>query len=133
MFKRMFLGVALLLGLISLINGTLMIYGPETWYWMVPGVPDRGPFNQHFVRDIGITYVIIGSSYLFGVLYGRNRTILWLFPTIWLLGHAVFHMWEVYVGICSPDSLKEDFWGVTFPAFLGCLLTYLSMKEVTIE
>ncbi|MDP2713772.1 hypothetical protein [Rheinheimera sp.] len=40
---------ALLLGLAALVNGSFMTIAPETWYWLVPGVPDRGPFNQHFL------------------------------------------------------------------------------------
>ena len=42
----------------------------------------------------------------------------WWAPTFWLTGHALFHIWEVLVGICGPWSLLEDFAGVTLPALL---------------
>jgi len=91
-------------------------------------VPDRGPFNQHFVRDIGINYMLIGSAFIVGAVYAKNRLLLWLMPTAWLAGHAIFHVWEVFVGICGPESLIVDFGGVTLPALLGMLLIYASAK-----
>ncbi|GAA6154245.1 hypothetical protein [Pseudoteredinibacter isoporae] len=119
-------GIAILLGLGSLANAVLMIAAPESWYWVVPGVPDRGPFNQHFVRDIGIIYLLIGASFTYGAVYPKNRCVLWLFPTAWLAGHGVFHIWEVIVGICGPESLLEDFAGVTLPALLASGICYAS-------
>ncbi|MFK7913247.1 MAG: hypothetical protein AB8B93_04990 [Pseudomonadales bacterium] len=119
MANRLSIGIAVLLGLGALGNGVYMMIAPESWYWLVPGVPDRGPFNQHFVRDIGFTYALIGGAFIYGATYARNRLLLWSMPTAWLLSHAVFHVWEVVAGICGPASLVEDFGGVTLPALLG--------------
>ncbi|NJN51100.1 MAG: hypothetical protein HC809_04290 [Gammaproteobacteria bacterium] len=105
-------------------NGTFMVIAPESWYWMVPGVPDRGPFNQHFVRDIGFVYVLGGAAFIYGAVYAEHRLLLWSLPTAWLVSHALFHVWEVIVGICGPESLVEDFGGVTIPALLGLGLIY---------
>lgn len=121
-------GIALLLGLAALSNGVFMTVAPEPWYWAVAGVPDRGPFNQHFVRDIGFIYVLIGAFFIYGALYARHRFQLWILPTAWLALHAVFHIWEVVVGICGPESLIEDFAGVTLPALLALGLTYGSYR-----
>lgn len=119
MSARFSTGLALLLGLAALVNGTFMTLAPEAWYWLVPGVPERGPFNQHFLRDIGINYMLIGAAFVCGALYPRQRLPLWAVPTAWLVGHALFHIWEVLVGICGPASLLEDFAGVTLPALLA--------------
>src|SRR5215831_10035016 len=43
-------------------NGLAMLEVPANWYAMVPGVVDTGPFNVHFVRDIGIAYVVAGAA-----------------------------------------------------------------------
>jgi len=43
-------------------NGLAMLVVPANWYAMVPGVVDTGPFNVHFVRDIGIAYVVAGAA-----------------------------------------------------------------------
>ena len=129
MFNKMGTGIALLLGLAMLGNGVFMTIAPESWYWMVPGVPDRGPFNQHFVRDIGFIYVLGGAAFVHGSVYTKQRFLLWLMPTVWLVSHAIFHVWEVVVGICGPKSLIEDFGGVTLPALLGLGLIYGSYRD----
>ena len=120
--------LALLLGLAALANGVLMTLAPESWYWLVPGVPERGAFNQHFLRDIGINYMLIGAAFVCGAIYPAQRLILWWVPTAWLVGHALFHVWEVLVGICGPASLFEDFAGVTLPALVALGLLYYSAK-----
>ena len=122
------IGIAVVLGILLLGNGVFMTINPESWYWMVPGVPDRGPFNQHFIRDIGFIYVLIGASYTVGAVYAQHRLQLWLLPTAWLVMHAIFHVWEVVVGICGPESLIEDFGGVTLPALLGIYLLVSSSR-----
>jgi len=110
--------VAILLGMIFVANGVYQLLAPESWYWAIPGVPDRGPFNQHFVRDIGIIYVLCGVGAILGALNPVQRFGYWWAPIAWLAGHALFHIWEVIVGICGPESLLEDFAGVTLPAIL---------------
>ena len=125
--------LAALLGLAMLTNGIFMISTPETWYWLVPGVPDRGPFNQHFVRDSGFIYTLIGAAFIYGSVYTKHRLQLWWMPTAWLGCHALFHVWEVIVGICGPESLIEDFAGVTLPALLALTLLYISYGTRTGE
>ncbi len=126
MFSKAVTWLAVLLGLATLANGTFMVTAPETWYWAVPGVPDRGPFNQHFVRDIGFIYMLIGAAFVYGAIYTKHRLALWWMPAAWLAAHAIFHIWEVVVGICGPESLLEDFGGVTLPALLALCLVYAS-------
>ena len=121
--------LALLLGMLAIINGVIMIFSPEPWYWAVAGVADRGPFNQHFLRDIGIIYLLIGIAFIIGTFYLKLRFALWLMPTAWLTGHAVFHFWEVATGICEPESIIEDFAGVTLPAMIASWLTYRAFKD----
>ncbi|MEI8595402.1 hypothetical protein [Photobacterium sp. Hal280] len=129
MLNKWRIGIAALLGLAALGNGVLMTIAPEPWYWMVPGVPDRGPFNQHFLRDIGMNYILIGMAFIWGAIYTRQQLILWLMPTAWLAGHAIFHVWEVLVGICGPEFLIIDFGGVTLPALLALWLIFSSYQE----
>src|SRR5262249_22421624 len=83
--------VALALGVAALANGLFMLAGPEAWYFAVPGVTDTGPFNQHFVRDIGLIFLFIGAAFLAGAALPGYRVVLWLTPTLWLWGHALFH------------------------------------------
>lgn len=120
-----------ILGLAALANGLFMIFAPEPWYWLVPGVPERGPYNQHFLRDIGLIYLLISAALLYGVLcqnalFRKHQFYLWLVPIAWLVCHAIFHVWEVVVGITEPKSMIEDFAGVTLPALIGLVLIYRS-------
>ncbi len=128
MFSKCIAPMAVLLGLAALANGVFMTLAPESWYWLVPGVPDRGPFNQHFLRDIGMIYMLIGVAFIYGAIYPRYRRTLWSMPAAWLVAHALFHIWEVFVGICGPEALIEDFAGVTLPALLALGLLYSSCK-----
>ncbi|MFD1622371.1 hypothetical protein [Thalassotalea marina] len=126
MNNRLLTFVALCLALPSMANGILMIVNPEYWYWLVPGVPDRGPFNQHFLRDIGFIYLLIGCAFLYGAFYAKHRLMLWIFPAAWLVAHAFFHLWEIAVGLCGIEFFLIDFPGVTLPAILAIWLTYQS-------
>lgn len=128
-FNKVITVLATLLGLAAFSNGLLMAFLPESWYWLVPGVPGRGPFNQHFVRDIGINYLLIGLAFGAGSLFVKHRLVLWLMPTAWLTGHAIVHVWEAMVGICGTASLIQDFPGVTAPAILALSLVYASYRD----
>lgn len=128
--NKIVIAASMLLGLSSIVNGTLMVLTPESWYWLVPGVPDRGPFNQHFVRDIGFLYLLMGAAFIYGALVVKYREALWSMSAAWLSVHAVFHVWEVAVGICGPQSLIEDFAGVTLPALIALWLVYTNKRTL---
>ncbi|MBW8725587.1 MAG: hypothetical protein JF625_10580 [Inquilinus limosus] len=129
MLKQICVGVAVLMGVLAEANGAFMLVSPEGWYFAVPGVTTTGPFNQHFIRDIGLIFLFVGTSYLFGAAQPRHRVIFWAAPTLWLGGHALFHYWEVAVGICGPSVLIRDFPAVTLPAAIGVLLTLWAISD----
>ena len=53
--------ILMLLGIALIVNAFWMLAGPMHWYEEVPaGVPDTGPFNPHFVRDIGCAFLAAG-------------------------------------------------------------------------
>jgi hypothetical protein len=127
--KTLCLGLAVLLGIALEANGLFMLVSPDNWYLAVPGVTSTGPFNQHFLRDIGLIFVLMGGAFLVGAARPQFRVLLWAAPTIWLSGHALFHFWEVAVGICSPAVLPRDFPAVTLPAIIGVGLTLWAMNR----
>ncbi len=61
MLKSFCIALAVALGLAALANGVYMLLAPESWYFAVPGVTTTGPFNQHFVRDIGLIFLLLGD------------------------------------------------------------------------
>ena len=50
--------VAIWLDLALAAKGLLMLFDPAGWYAVAPGVPDTGPLDPHFVRDIGCAYIL---------------------------------------------------------------------------
>ena len=123
MLKSACIGLAVVLGVAAIANGTFMLVAPERWYFAVPGVTTTGSFNQHFVRDIGLIFLLIGGAFLLGAARPDMRVICWAASSIWLTGHALFHFWEVAVGICSASVIPRDFPAVTLPALLGLAIT----------
>jgi len=129
MLKSVTLGMAVVLGVALVANGVFMLVSPADWYLAVPGVTSTGPFNQHFVRDIGLIFLLLGGAFLAGAALPRLRVLLWAAPSIWLFGHALFHLWEVAAGICAPSAIPRDFPAVTLPAIIGALLTFWAIRQ----
>lgn len=123
------ISAATLLGLGAAANGIFMLLSPANWYFAVPGVTSTGPFNQHFIRDIGLIFLLLGAALLVGVARPALRVPFWGMAAIWLSGHALFHAWEVAVGICGTDAIARDFAAVTLPAILTVLLTLWAASE----
>jgi hypothetical protein len=122
MLKTVCVYLALALGAGALFNGLFMLLDPWRWYLSVPGVTTTGLFNQHFIRDIGLIFLLLGGAFTLGAVRETYRVVLWSGVAVWLCGHALFHFWEVAVGICSPPALARDFPAVTLPAILACFL-----------
>jgi hypothetical protein len=75
------------------------------------------PFNQLFLRDIGLIFVFIGDAFLVGATRPQLRA-----SQIWLLGHALFHFSEAAVGmlaLCPSARLPA----ITVPAIIEAVIT----------
>lgn len=129
MSRILLLALAVTLGLGSAANGLFMLISPANWYFAVPGVTTTGPFNQHFVRDIGLIFLLVAIAMLTGVARPMARVPLWSAAALWLAGHALFHFWEVAVGICGTDALVQDFSVVTLPAIVTTALALWAWRD----
>ncbi len=123
------LSLAAFNGIFLAANGLFMLVAPQVWYDLVPGVTDTGFFNQHFIRDIGLIQLFLGVAFGVGMVQPERRIALWAAATVWLCAHALFHFWEVAVGICSPAVIPRDFFAVTLPALLGMALTLWAIRQ----
>lgn len=54
--------LAALLALAMGLNGLVMLAAGPWWYGAVPGATATGPFNPHFVKDIGAAYLVVGAA-----------------------------------------------------------------------
>ena len=63
-----------ILGLSAVANGIWMLWSPEAWYHELPAaIPDTGPLNLHFVRDIGAAFLTFGLGLCIGAEIQKYR------------------------------------------------------------
>jgi hypothetical protein len=98
-------------------NGLFMLLAPQRWYSRVPGVPDTGAFNPHFVADIGIAFLGCALALLAAaVTRGAMRAGLLLAPALFLGGHALLHLLEP--GGHGPAAWVRDAIAILIPGLL---------------
>jgi hypothetical protein len=113
----------LIFGLLSVANGIYMLYRPDHWFYNIPAaVPDTGEYNAHFVRDIGLAYLISGFGFLWSAIYIAKCRIVHLGNTLFVAGHAVLHVMEIAVGRLPKDHLIHDAPGVLVPGLIMVIL-----------
>jgi uncharacterized protein YjeT (DUF2065 family) len=109
-------------------NGLAMLTAPREWYDAVPGVALTGPFNPHFVRDIGCAYVVAGLGLLWRALDAQRGMAAALAGAAFLILHAFVHIGEVIAGVCGTSALWRDAPGVIVPAVLALVLALPSFN-----
>ncbi len=79
------------LALFNMANGLVMLFASSSWWVSVPGVPDTGPFNAHFVQDVGAAFLAAGLA-----LASRAwRPSYWpaaMAGAAFLVAHAIIHL-----------------------------------------
>jgi hypothetical protein len=109
----------MVLGLGLIANALWMFAGPMHWYEELPAaVPDTGPFNPHFVRDIGCAFLTAGIGLVWGARSARYRVPLVAMAMVFLGAHALLHVYDTAVGNLPSDHWWLDFGGVYLPALL---------------
>ena len=115
--------LTLLLAVILAANGLLMLFVPEPWYQLIPGVSSTGPFNPHFVRDIGCAYLVCGGAFLWMARDARAQPAAFV-AAIFLLLHALTHVWDGIAGRESIEHLIADIPGVFLLPALALRLSF---------
>lgn len=118
-----------LLGLGLGANGLFMLGAPYSWYEAVPGVVKTGPFNGHFVRDIGAAYLVSALA-LAAVAWKPHRA--WpalLAAAGFLVLHAGVHLFDTVCGRASLGDLARDLPGVFLPALVTSVLVWRAAGE----
>jgi hypothetical protein len=101
-------------------NGLVMLAAGRWWYGAVAGVPQTGPFNPHFVKDIGAAYLVVGAA--FAWLAARPAAEARGAATAaaaFLALHAGIHLAEAAGAPAGLADLARDFPGVILPALLA--------------
>jgi hypothetical protein len=115
--------VSALLAVVLAGNGLAMLFAGLWWYGAVPGVTATGPYNPHFVRDIGAAYLVAGVS--LGAFAWRPRQ---AWPALaaaagFLTLHAAVHVFDAACGTRPLQDVVRDFGGVYLPALLTLVFT----------
>ena len=117
-----------LMALLFAANGVAMLFAPLAWYDAVPGVPQTGPFNPHFVRDIGAAYLACaaGLGWWAARRTGPAGAVL---PVAVFLGlHMIVHLVESLIGHHPVSDIGRDFVGVYLPALIAIWIVWRGLK-----
>lgn len=104
-------------------NGLVMLFAGLWWYGGVPGVTASGPFNPHFVRDIGAAYLVVGAS--LAAFAWRPRA---AWPALaaaagFLTLHMAVHIFDAACGTRPLQDVARDFGAVYLPALVTLVFT----------
>jgi hypothetical protein len=115
--------VAWMLGFGLAANGLIMLGFPDAWYAAVPGVAETGPFNPHFVRDIGAAYFVAGATLVWFAVDRSARTAA-LAGAAFLALHALVHLWDAAAGREHPHQLLIDLPTIFLPPALAIWIAW---------
>ena len=115
--------MAWILGIGLAANGLVMLGGPAAWYAAVPGVIDTGPFNAHFVRDIGVAYFVAGSALVWFAIKAAARPAAQA-GAAFLALHAAVHLWDAAAGREHVHQLLIDGPTVFLPPVLAIWIAW---------
>ncbi len=116
----------LVFGVASLANGLWGMFAAPHWYANVAA--DTGPFNQHFVRDIGEAYGTVGGALIWAAFAPAWRGPLCGVAAMFLGLHAVGHVYEIAMGELDAHHWIEDLPGVFLPGALFVWLTFRFLR-----
>jgi hypothetical protein len=109
-----------------ILNAGPMVASPAWWFGTTPGVSGTGPFNPHFVIDVGIAFGVSGLMIGWGAAGAGWRLVLAgsAFPA----GHALFHGIGL-LGGHSHGPIAVEILGVMVPAALALCVAWAMRKK----
>jgi hypothetical protein len=119
-----------LLALSNLGNGAWMLADPAHWYATLPaGVPDFGPLNEHFVRDIGCAFAIQGLALGVAAFVPSWRVAACGAVAFFYVFHALVHVGDTLRGLVGPEHWMIDLPGVYAPAVVMVAVAWLVARR----
>lgn len=104
------------LAALNITTGIVVFFAPEYFYNTVPGVSMMGPFNLHFIRDVGLAY--FGSGLLMLTAWRRRDYAFALGGALWPCLHALFHI-QIWIARGAPADIVAftNLFGIQLPAW----------------
>lgn len=112
------------LAVILAVNGLAMLLLPATWFQLVPSVPPTGPFNPHFVRDVGLAYLMCGWALVWFARDPVRGAAAAIAAAVLQIAHAFLHLWDLLAGRSELSLFALDVVLVVIPATLMMWLAW---------
>jgi hypothetical protein len=103
-------------------NGLAMLVAGLWWYGVVPGVTATGPYNPHFVRDIGAAYLAAAGGLGWFAARPREGWPALAAAAAFLTLHAAIHVFDAACGTRPLADITRDLAGIYLPAILTVLI-----------
>lgn len=120
-------GLAGVLALLHGLNGLRMAATPSAWYASVPGVELTGPFNPHFVVDIGFAFLVSAAGFALWAWRPALGGAFVALAAAWTFLHGVFHL--IHLGHIPPDLIAFEAGLVVLPGFLGAAIAWRALAR----
>jgi hypothetical protein len=128
--KSMLKVIYLIACILNLINGAWMLLFPESWYVDFPAaLPHTGPFNAHFIRDLGVAFLVVGVAFSWSARNIDRSYPVHLALTLFFTGHAIIHLVGIASGQLPPSHWSIDAPGVFVPALIMIVLAVPSVRR----
>lgn len=100
-----------------------MFLSPMTWYQITPGVKEMGPFNMHFVMDLGLVFFVSAAAMAYG-LFRQDKTAI-VCGAFWPVLHAIFHIFIWFQRGVPFDLIAfSNLFGIQLPAWTALFLAF---------
>lgn len=111
------------------VNGAYLLLFSGHFYETVPGVTQTGPFNHHFIVDIGFAFLVSAAALGWGA-YKRIAPLA-VFGGGWPVLHGLYHL-QIWLAAGLPLNrvALADWAGVIVPALLLPLAAIWLRKAV---
>jgi hypothetical protein len=118
--------IAGVLAALTALNGSMMLFAGPSWYASVPGVSETGPYNPHFVQDIGAAFLVASLALAARVW----RPVYWpaaVAGASFLAAHALIHLAAIVTG--HDPHVTSDLIAVVFPSALALYSAFPTQGE----
>jgi hypothetical protein len=121
--------LAALLAVVMGGNGLAMLFAGPRWYVSVPGVTATGPYNAHFIKDIGATYLVVTLGLVWFAARPRQGWAALVAGATFLVLHGFIHIADaIQSPVCGHD-LVRDLPGIFVPALIAAGLAAFSIPR----
>lgn len=111
-------------------NAVWMLAAPENWYYNLPGgVPDTGAMNEHFIRDIGCIFLLMGIGLSVAAIRRSMRAWVLFTVTAWYAAHSLVHVIDTLTGRLSAEHWIIDVPGTYGPTLILIIISIAITRE----